>query len=241
VRSVKLRGRAIFCSPEITPKGSVSSEIVLYKGQRLKVPAAEGRWYIRWEEGSKPRWQRAANMTDAIGLRVRKGMELQAVAVGVEVKPDDPSRLRLEDALNMFVSDLKLQNRKKRTIAGYEIMMKGFQRSCQRTYLDQVDRRDLLRYADSLRKEGLSERTVSNRWNCILTVLKANGITGLVKRGDAPKYLESEPEAYSKEQVDALLKACNKEQQFLFRFYLKTGFRMQEVMYLQYSDLDFEP
>ncbi|MGA8190086.1 MAG: hypothetical protein WB776_19340, partial [Candidatus Sulfotelmatobacter sp.] len=111
VRSVKINGKAVFCAPETTPKGSISSEIVLYKGQRLKIPASEGRWYIRWEEGNKPKWQRAASMTEAIGLRVRKRMELQAVAAGVEVKPDNPSRLRLSDALQQFIADLELQNR----------------------------------------------------------------------------------------------------------------------------------
>jgi integrase len=239
VRSVKINGKAVFCAPETTPKGSISSEIVLYKGQRLKIPASEGRWYIRWEEGNKPKWQRAASMTEAIGLRVRKRMELQAVAAGVEVKPDNPSRLRLSDALQQFIADLELQNRQKKTVGAYRIMIETFQKSCHRTYLDQVDRRDLLRYADSLRKDGLSERTISNRWNGLMTVLKANGITGLTKRGDAPVFVESEPEAYSEKELDKFFRECNAEYRLLFSFYLKTGFRMQEVMYLQYSDLDF--
>jgi hypothetical protein len=54
VRNVKLNGKPTFVTPVITPKGSVSNEMVLYKGQRLKVPADAGIWYIRWEEGHKP-------------------------------------------------------------------------------------------------------------------------------------------------------------------------------------------
>jgi len=72
-----------FVAPVITPKGSVSTEMVLYKGQRLKVPADAGIWYIRWEEGHQPKWRRCESMSDAIQQQVRKRIELQAVSVGL--------------------------------------------------------------------------------------------------------------------------------------------------------------
>jgi integrase len=116
-----------------------------------------------------------------------------------------------------------------------------FLKSCHRTYLDQVDRRDLLQYADFLRRvEKVSDRTISTRWIAVMTVLKFHGIRGLTKRGDAPQYVEAEPEAYTQEQLTTLFLACKPESHLLFSFYLKTGFRMQEVMYLHYSDLNFD-
>jgi integrase len=240
VRNVKLDGEPIFAAPDITPKGVISSEMVRYKGQKLKIPAAEGNWYIRWEEGSKPKWQRAASMTEAIGLRVRKQYELQALSAGIEIKADDPSRLRLADALQQYVDDQKLLKRSKKTLAVYRTTKETFLKSCHRAYLDQVDRRDLLRYAESLRKDGLSDRTVFTRWTALMTMLKFHGIRGLAKRGDAPQYVEGEPESYRQEELEALFKACKPEYHLLFSFYLKTGFRMQEVMYLHYSDLNFD-
>ena len=240
VRSVKINGKATFCAPDITPRGVVSSEIVRYKGQKLKFPAAEGRWYIRWEEGDKPRWQRCDSMTDAIGLRVRKQIELQAVSAGIEVKPDDPSRLRLADALQEYIDDQKLLKRSKKTLAAHRVTKETFLKSCHRAYLDQVDRRDLLHYAESLRKDGLSERTVFTRWIAVMTILKFHGIRGLTKPDDTPRYTEPEPEAYTAEELEKFFKACKPDYHLLFSFYLKTGFRMQEVMYLQWSDLNFE-
>ncbi len=59
VRSLKIDGKAVFCAPGTTPKGAISSEFVIYKGRKLKFPPAEGRWYLRWEEGSKPAGVRA--------------------------------------------------------------------------------------------------------------------------------------------------------------------------------------
>ena len=46
-------------------------------------------------------------------------------------------------------------------------------------------------------------------------------------------------EAYSETEPDKFFRECNAEYRLLFSFDLKTGFRMQEVMYLQYSDFDF--
>jgi hypothetical protein len=98
VRSLKIDGKAVFCAPDTTPKGAISSEFVLYKGQRLKFAPTEGRWYLRWEEGHKPKWQRCDSFSDALHQKEGKQIELRAVSAGIEVKPDDPSRLRLADA-----------------------------------------------------------------------------------------------------------------------------------------------
>lgn len=85
-----------------------------------------------------------------------------------------------EAACDQFIEDLELKNRNADTISGYRLVIDGFKTVCKR-FLDQIDKRDLLRYADSVRKAGLSPRTVSNRWLALLTILKANGITGLVQ------------------------------------------------------------
>jgi integrase/recombinase XerD len=239
VRSLKIDGKAVFCAPDTTPKGAISSEIVLYKGRKLKFPPDEGRWYLRWEEGSKPKWQRCESFSDALHQQVRKQIELQAVSAGIEVKPDDPSRLRLLEALQQYIDDQKLLKRSKKTLAAHRITKESFLRSCHKTFLDQVERRDLLNYAESLRKEGLSERTVFTRWIAVMSILKFHGIRGLAKRGDTPRYVENEPEAYTQEELDALFAACKPEYHVLYTFYLRTGFRKQEVMYLEYHDLDF--
>lgn len=47
-------------------------------------------------------------MSDAIHQQIRKQVELKAVAVGFEVKSDDPNRLRLPDALQQYIADRRL-------------------------------------------------------------------------------------------------------------------------------------
>ena len=75
----------------------------------------------------------------------------------------------------------------------------------------------------------------------LLTILKHFGIDKLVKRNDAPKYVETEPEAYTREELAQFFTACKDERQrLLFDFFLKTGARMQEAMYCTWSDLNLK-
>lgn len=226
VRSVKLNGVWKFINP--------------VRAQRLKIANDQGRWYITWREGNKKEWERADSWTHAMALKLKKEGELAAVAAGVEIVAPNPARLKLADAIEQFNEDLKLLERRDRTLASYKLVFETFKASCSKTYLDQIDRRDLLRFVASLRKDGLSARTVSNRWQSIMAFLKHHGIVGLAKRGDAPKFVEAEPEAYTKEEVAAFLAACDDNQRLLFQFLLKTGARMQEAMYCTWSDLDFK-
>ena len=80
---------------------------------------------------------------------------------------------------------------------------------------------------------------MSNRWLAFAAFLKHHGIVGLSKKGDAPKFVEAEPECYEKEEVASFFAACE-SQRLLFEFLLKTGVRMQEAMYCTWADFDFK-
>ena len=96
-------------------------------------------------------------------------------ANGVEVKSPDPKRLTLQAAADSFFDGYK--HSPKRTLAVHTLTLTGFQRSCEKRYLDQIDERDLLRYVHKLRTDGLCSRTVSNRYLTLRTFLKATGVT----------------------------------------------------------------
>jgi integrase/recombinase XerD len=226
VRSVKVKGVWKSMSPVVA--------------QQQRIPNDQGRWYITWRVGDKKEWERADSWTHALKLKLKKEGELHAVSAGVELAPSDPARLTLKDAIAHFTDDLTLLDRRHRTMAAYKLMFSNFQAACKKTYLDQIERRDLLKFAASLRKDGLSPRTVSNRWLAFAAFLKHHGIVGLSKKGDAPKFVEAEPECYEKEEVAAFFAACDASQRLLFEFLLKSGARMQEAMYCTWADFDFK-
>lgn len=71
-----------------------------------------------------------------------------------------------------------------------------------------------------------------------MSFLKAQGIRGLVKKNDWPRFTEEEPEIYEEEELDKLFAACDTDEQVWFYFFLMTGMREQEVMYTYWSDIN---
>jgi integrase/recombinase XerD len=106
--------------------------------------------------------------------------------------------------------------------------------------LHEIERHDLLKFAGFLRDEKeLSPRSVYNKFEVVMTFLKANGIRGLAGKNDWPRYTEEEPEMYEQEELYKLFKACNEEERLWYEFFLMTGMREQEVMYTYWSDVNF--
>ena len=106
--------------------------------------------------------------------------------------------------------------------------------------MHEIERHDLLKFTGFLRDEKKqSPRSVYNKFETVITFLKANGIRGLVGKNDWPRYTEEEPEMYEQEELNTLFKACTNEERLWFEFFLMTGMREQEVMYTYWSDVNF--
>jgi integrase len=114
-----------------------------------------------------------------------------------------------------------------------------FQESCEKTYLEEIDRKDMLKFAAFLRDEKeLEPRTCWNKFNVTLLFLKAQGVRGIVGKNDWRKFVEEEPEIYEKENLEALFAACTPAEKLLFQFYQQTGMREQEVIYTTWPDVN---
>ena len=236
-KRVKLEGKWKVGRVVVSPKGRYSSELIWLKGRVLNV--GKGVYFVSWYEGArKVRKPCGSSLTDAHIELERIEARLRAEANGVEVKAPDPKRLRLQAAADHFLDGYK--HSPKRTRAVHNLTLTGFQESCAKKYLDQIEERDLLRYVHKLRTDGLSSRTVSNRYLTLRTFLKATGVTRQLPPRQRPRFVESEPETYSVADLSKLFSVCNSDQELLFEFFLKTGFRMQETMFVEWRDIDFQ-
>jgi integrase len=98
----------------------------------------------------------------------------------------------------------------------------------------------MLRFAAFLRDEKeQSPRSTYNKFENVMTFLKAQGIRGLVNKNDWPRFVEEEPEVYERKELDTLLAVCDAEERLWFEFFLMTGMREQEVMHCYWSDINF--
>lgn len=223
----------------LSANGRVKPDSVFVDGKEVRCP--DGAYYIEWREnGKRKRVSVGKNAQDAAAQRLRKEAELAAVNNGVAVMPDTAHKKRrlLTAAVAEFLEETKL-TKKPKTLAAYTTALRYFQESCQKTFLDEIERKDLLRLAAFLRDEKeQSPRSVYNKFENVLTFLKAQGIRGVVGKNDWPRFVEEEPEVYEKEEVEALFAACDEEERLWFEFFLMTGMREQEVMHCSWEDIN---
>ena len=201
----------------------------------------EGAYYLEWQEnGRRIRLSVGKDPQDAAARRLRKESELQAVNNGVTLVPEngDEGHRSLAAAVEEFIEETRL-TKKPKTLAAYRTSLAYFQESCQKLFLQDIDRKDLLKNCAFLRDEKKqAPRSCWNKFANVMSFLKANGIRGLVKKTDWPRYIEEEPEIYEKAELDKLFKVCDAEEQLWYEFFLMTGIREQEVMHAYWSDVN---
>jgi integrase len=227
-----------YCRVLLSANGRVKPDVVVVNGKEER--HQEGAYYLEWRDGSKRvRLSVGKDPADASARRQRKEAELNAVNHGVTVVPDRQKGHRsVAAAVAEFLDETKL-TKKPKTFAAYTTALNYFTESCHKQNLHEVDRRDLLNFSAFLRDEKeQAPRSVYNKFENVMTFLKANGIRGLAGKNDWPRYTEEEPEIYEPEELDKLLAACDAEERLWYEFFLMTGMREQEVMYTYWSDVN---
>jgi len=51
-----------------------------------------------------------------------------------------------------------------------------------------------------------------------VTLLKAQGIRGLMGKNDWPRFVEEEPEVYEREELETLFAVCDEEERLWYEF-----------------------
>jgi len=227
-----------YCTVVLSANGRVKSDLVIVNGKQET--HKEGAYYLEWREGSKRvRLSVGKDPADASARRQRKEAELNAVNNGVSVVPDGQNGHRsVVAAVAEFLDETKL-TKKPKTLAAYSTALAYFVESCHKLNLEEIERRDLLKFSAFLRHDKeQAPRSVYNKFENLMSFLKAQGIRGLVGKNDWPRFTEEEPEIYEKEELGKLFAACDAEERLWYEFFLMTGMREQEVMYTYWSDVN---
>jgi integrase/recombinase XerD len=227
-----------YCPVVISPNGRIKPDWVKVNRKPERHP--EGAYYIEWCEGSKRvRLSAGKDAANAGAERQRKESELNAINNGVEIAPAADGHRSVAAAVADFLDETKL-TKKPKTLAAYGTALEYFTESCHKLNLEDIDRRDLLKFAAFLRDEKeQAPRTCWNKFANVMTFLKAQGIRGLAGKNDWPRYTEEEPEIYEQEEIDKLFAECDVDERLRYQFFLMTGMREQEVMYTYWSDINF--
>jgi integrase len=228
-----------YCPVVLSANGRVKPDVVIVNNKPEQ--HAEGAYYLEWREGSKRvRLSVGKDAQDAGIRRLRKEAELNAVNNGIAVMPENHNghSVLLADAIRDFLDEKRVQ-RKTKTHADYDTVLRYFQQSCTKQHLADVARKDLLNFVGFCRDElELSPRTVFNKFARVVAFLKAHKIK-VHEKGDAPKFVDEEPEVYEKKDLEKFFAACDAEERLWFEFFLMTGMREQEVMHVYWRNIKF--
>jgi integrase len=228
-----------YCAVVLSANGRVKPDVVLVNGREER--HHEGAYYLEWREGSKRvRLSVGKDPADASARRLRKEAELNAVNHGVTVTSEGQNGQRpVMAAVAEYLEETKL-SKKPKTFAAYNTALAYFVESCPKMYVEEIDRKDLLKFAAFLRDDkDQAPRSVYNKFENLMTFLKAQGLRGLVGKNDWPRFVEEEPEVYERKELDTLFAVCDAEERLWFEFFLMTGEREQEVMYTYWPDINF--
>ena len=145
------------------------------------------------------------------------------------------------DAAEAYLDDIKAHKSSK-TLAAYTTAIRYFRESCTKTYVEDINRRDLLAFKTYLAHEKeQSDRSVWNKFSAVMGFLKSVGHTGKiigVGKHDWPEYDEETPEVYEDDELVKFYTACDEEEARWFRFFEYTGMREGEVQHCQWSWID---
>ena len=94
-------------------------------------------------------------------------------------------------------------------------------------YLDQIDRKQLLRYVKFLRdhESDLDDRTVHNVFETLNTFLRTRDMFIGGKILAELDYAEKLPKPYTKQELKAMFAAMNEEEKLLYGLFLNSGAR----------------
>ena len=228
-----------YCPVVLSANGRIKPDAVLVNGKPER--HTEGAYYLEWSEGSKRvRLSVGKDAADAGARRLRKEAELNAVNHGATIVPENGNgQQSVAAAVAEYLEETKL-TKKPKTLAAYNTALSSFTESCHKLNLEDIDRRDMLKFHAFLRDDKeQAPRSCWNKFATVMSFLKANGIRGLVGKNDWPRFTEEEPEIYEREELGKLVAACDAEERLWYEFFLMTGMREQEVMYTYWSDVNF--
>jgi integrase/recombinase XerD len=205
IKMVKVDGKWPFAKV-VERNGRIVRDHVWVAGQDEHHP--EGRYYLEWYEQGRRRRKPVEHFDQLVPAARAKSIELNAIKAGLLalpepeiLAPEEPVRLRMDRAIDDYLDYIR-KHRSLRTFRTYRPVLNfHFRNSYGKTYVDEVDRSDVLKFMSDLFDYGLAARTVYDRLVVVLQFFKRHGFKALVERSDWPSYVETIRPIYEPEET----------------------------------------
>ena len=171
-KRVMVNGGLRYCSVVEAANGPIRPDVVMVEGKEERHP--EGSYYIDYREDEKrERLAVGKNAADAQSARLAKQAELNAVKAGLEIL-DAPvtsagtAKHSLAAAIAYYLEEVKL-SKKPKTYSAYSTTLAYFAESCRKVFVEDIDRKDMLRFHAFLRDD--KDQSPRSCWNKFANVM----------------------------------------------------------------------
>jgi site-specific recombinase XerD len=251
-------GKRVYANPVFETKGRLRPLWARVGGKAEHHP--EGVYALRY--GNK--WEFCGQHTDVVmATKLRREQELEDAAnTSAPVIVITQFGLTILEAIEQYLAKKAIMDpttgkeaKSPKSISGMRGIIEAFQRTSGKTYLREVTGDDLVKYFSLLRTlanldpedsqytEKLRKRnvTVKNHYATLRTFFKKYkiNIADMLEEVQIPRCKGRTPEAYTEEEILKMSAPAKPEEKIRLQFFCASGFRMQEVAYLTWDDIDF--
>lgn len=201
----------------------------------------EASYYSRYKRDGKWMWESLGTDAATAWSMATATYASDGVAPA-PVEPVAKESFRLDDEIKTYLSNVEKLSHK--THAAYRLTLDLFRQSCRKIFSHQVTKQDLQAFDSFLLKRGDEDRTRHNRITHVVAFLRNKE----GRRAGPPitdvsiriKYVESPPEAYTRQELEDLFRVSSEDDKQLWRFFLGTGLREAEASVAEYTDINSE-
>jgi integrase len=204
----------------------------------------EGHYEIKFYKGGKTQQRNVGEDAQAAEQARDREANLLAVrhdagAIGAKVL-EEPGRLNLAREEDRFIQAAEDRGANEAAEV-YRASVDGFLEVTEKIYADEVEGDDILKYQRSLRKRGMSDRTIANRHAHVKAFLRFCKLDVKALAPITPKYEKTIPEIYTPESMKVFFASLTSDYHTVtYGLALMCGLREQELMHLKWSDVSMK-
>jgi len=241
IRVILPDGTRRYVDPVKTGNGKLKPLYALIDGQQHHHP--EGIYCLRYAANNGKRiWDQVGpDPVAALLGQQRKEWALSGRAIGRTAADDPlaPKKTKIKETAAEYLAEVKMA-KSNRTWLAYDLALRLFLADCRKTYLEDVDRKDLLHFIAHLKSLGKGPRTVANNVRDLKVFFLSRELKWPLKKTDRVRYTEPLVKAYTRQDIARLIAAADVDERDLFQFFLCTGAREKEVAHATWRDVDLE-
>jgi integrase len=211
---------------------------------KAQIEFEQGHYELRYRVDGKIVWENVGEDSAAAHASQKtRAKELaagkQATDAGGEFVKEGSGRVRLADKAREYLERQEARS-KAESVLAFRAAFEGLKAAAKVTYLDELTEQIILRWYAALRKHGNSNRTIHNKHVSVFGFLKWAGVDTKKLAQRAPSYTKRDVETYGSDELKAFFASLDDDyHRIVFEVLLKTGLRMQEGMFLEWTDVDF--